>query len=71
MAEKMATLHDEDEKSAAVNEIGSESPREQEIQRIPTVEVDNYHGLHAKTILVYLVRSSYKEVNAGTNICRP
>lgn len=64
MAEKMATLHNEHEKSAAEHEIGSDSTREQDIQRIPTVEVDNYHGLHTKTILVYLVRSSCPEVNA-------
>ena len=52
----MATHHNEHEKLAAEHDNGSDSTREQDIQRIPTVEVDNYHGLNANTILVYIVR---------------
>jgi hypothetical protein len=56
MDDKMATQHNEQEKTASEIENGSDMTKEQEVERVPTVDIDNYHGLHAKTVLVYLVR---------------
>jgi hypothetical protein len=44
-----------------VEQVESENePVDQDLDRIATVNVNNYHGLNAKIVLVYAVCSSVK-----------
>ena len=49
--EKMTSAHMEEKPASSIEEGPKD---EQHLDRIPTVEVDNYHGIHIKTILVYI-----------------
>ena len=51
----MNSTHQEREKAASEIENGSDQGKDQQLDRIATVDVDNYHGLTANTVLVYLV----------------
>jgi len=54
--DKMASLNME-EKPASMLEKG---PRgDQAVERVATVDIDNYHGIHPRTILVYIVRAFF------------
>ena len=55
MDDKMNTTHQEHEKSASELEHGSDHGKDQQLDRVATVDIDNYHGLTAKTVLVYIV----------------
>jgi len=50
--EKMASAHTE-EKPASSLEKGSNNG--QQLERIDTVDIDNYHGIDLRTVLVYIV----------------
>lgn len=57
--DKMVSSHME-EKSASTLEKG---PRDvQTVERVATVDIDNYHGIHLKTILVYMVQTFFPEL---------
>ena len=51
----MAPTQHEHEKTASELENGSDQGKDHQLDRVATVDVDNYHGLTAKTMLVYLV----------------
>jgi hypothetical protein len=48
---EMETAHKEE------YEVASESDREVDLSRVETVQIDNYHGLTLKAILVYAVQA--------------
>lgn len=52
----MSSTHTE-EKPASVLEKGDS--RHNQVERIATIDVDNYHGIDAKTILVYIVSETW------------
>lgn len=49
----MSSTHSE-EKPSPILEKGN--TRHDEMERIATVDIDNYDGIHVKTVLVYIVR---------------
>ena len=56
----MHSQHDNDSgEKRQIEQVESEKEHtDQDLDRIATVNVDNYHGLNAKTVLVYAVCSS-------------
>lgn len=56
----MHSQHDNDSgEKRQIEQVESENEQiDQDLDRIATVNVDNYHGLNAKTVLVYAVCSS-------------
>ena len=63
MTEKMTASVKEDASESTMGNTGvkediNESAMGSDAVRIQTVDIDNYHGLNAKTILVYLVQQS-------------
>lgn len=48
--EKMAPMHAEEKA------IEESVENDQRLDRIDTVDIDNYHGIDIKTVLVYVVR---------------
>ena len=39
------------------HEVASESDRDVDLSRVETVQINNYHGLTLKAVLVYAVRT--------------
>ena len=69
--DKMNNTHNEHEKTLSEIENGSDHGRDNKLDRIATVDVDNYHGLTLKTVLVYLVRLATSAIKPKTNKSRP
>jgi len=64
----MASAHME-EKPASSLEKGPNN--DQQLERIATVDVDNYHGIDLRTILVYVVRAILcQSIGTALTSCR-
>lgn len=52
--EKTASAHMEEKPASALEKGYNE---DQQLERVNTVDIDNYHGIDLRTVLVYIVRT--------------